>query len=293
MAGSSAESLVQGAIETHVHSAPDIVPRRINDFDLAAHAKEAGMRAVVLKSHHTQTADRAQLVRHVVSGIDVFGGIALNYPAGGLNYQAVEMALGFGAKVVWMPTYTAANHVAHMAKGPGHEALTALGSSPDAGIRAVLDDGSLAPALEPILKLIAERGATLATGHLSWQESRVLVPAAKRLGVERILITHPELDLVDMPLEVQKELAGLGGVYFERCFIITTMGDSAQRLIEGIRAVGPETTVMATDFGQLKNPTPVDGMRQYVQAMLDGGLTPDEIQLMLHHNPALALGLET
>ena len=49
------------------------------------------MRAIVLKSHHTATGDRAQLAEHAQSGrIAVRGGIALDDAVGGLNAAAVE-----------------------------------------------------------------------------------------------------------------------------------------------------------------------------------------------------------
>lgn len=285
--------LLRSAVETHVHSAPDVVPRRLDDFDLARQAREAGLRAVVLKSHHALTADRADLVRKAVPGIEVFGGLALNYPVGGLNPIAVETALSFGARVIWMPTFHAGNHVAHMRQRHGAQSplLTALGSCPDGGL-AILDDaGQVKPAVREILRLIAERDAVLATGHLSPAETEALVAAAVAAGVRRILVTHPELELVAMPLETQVRLAQKG-VMFERCFIVTTLGFSVQRLAESMRAVGPASTVMATDFGQLVNPPPVEGLRAYVRALLDEGFSGEDVELMLHHNPARVLGLD-
>jgi len=46
------------------------------------------MAAIVVKSHSTDTAARAQTAREI-TGFPVFGGVALNYPVGGLNEYAV------------------------------------------------------------------------------------------------------------------------------------------------------------------------------------------------------------
>src|SRR5438445_4289963 len=79
-----------GVIDFHCHTAPDSVPRSINDFELARLARDAGMRSIVLKNHFAPTADRAQLLMREVPGIAVFGGLVLNRAVGGLNAEAVR-----------------------------------------------------------------------------------------------------------------------------------------------------------------------------------------------------------
>ena len=73
--GFAQENPLAGAIDVHVHAAPDSTPRSIDAIDLARLAKSRGMRGLVLKSHHEPTASRAYLVRKKVPGIEVFGGI--------------------------------------------------------------------------------------------------------------------------------------------------------------------------------------------------------------------------
>ena len=108
-------SPVAGAIDFHVHSGPDVFGRGLLDSEVAAAAARAGMRGLVLKNHVTSTADRAYLVMRSVPGIEVFGGIVLNGAVGGINPVAVEwmhrMEGGRG-KVVWLPTFEAAAHIA-------------------------------------------------------------------------------------------------------------------------------------------------------------------------------------
>lgn len=82
---------IEGAIDFHVHSAPDAFARNISDIEVARLAARRGMRAIVLKNHITMTADRAALVAEVVPDIEVFGGIVLNKAVGGLNPVAIEV----------------------------------------------------------------------------------------------------------------------------------------------------------------------------------------------------------
>ena len=66
---------LKGAIDIHVHQDPDSAPRVIDADDVARQAKAAGMRAVVLKNHWEDTASLAYMVRKMVPGIEVYGGI--------------------------------------------------------------------------------------------------------------------------------------------------------------------------------------------------------------------------
>ena len=62
-------SPIEGAIDFHVHSSPDVFGRSVTDIEAATLAKRMGLRAIVLKNHVTSTADRAALVREIVPGI--------------------------------------------------------------------------------------------------------------------------------------------------------------------------------------------------------------------------------
>ena len=52
--------------------------------------------------------------RHLGAGrTRCFGGIVLNNSVGGLNCNAIDAAIAMGAKIVWMPTVSAKNHMDH------------------------------------------------------------------------------------------------------------------------------------------------------------------------------------
>lgn len=195
---------LEGAIDTHVHAAPDVRPRKTTALALVQAAREAGFRAVVLKNHDIATTALAATLREVVPGIDIYGGLVLNESCGGLNPAAVEVALKMGAKQIWMPTYCAQ-----------HERVYRGESRP--GLRVVGDDGALTPQVQEICRLIAEHDAVLGTAHLSPSEIFTLVRFGRDAGIKRFLITHPEIDFLRLSLDFQKELSG-PGVYFERCY---------------------------------------------------------------------------
>ncbi|WNV74182.1 DUF6282 family protein [Geodermatophilus sp. DSM 44513] len=286
-----------GLVDTHVHTAPDVIPRLMTDSELARAVDEAGYRAVVLKSHHTVTAARATMAQEHATETQVLGGVVLNVQAtGGINPHAVDTVLRLGGRVVWLPTITAANQVRHAAeKGIASGNLARLGSIEGPGLSVLDDEGRPTADVCQVLDLIAAAGATLATGHIGPAEIVRVVPEARRRGVPNVLVTHPEHSCVGLGLDDQLQLAELGGVWFERVFAVTLPTSDEvplERIAEAVRTVGVDSTVMATDFGQAHNVSPVVGLQQYVEAMRARGFTHADVEAMTVHNPTAALALD-
>jgi predicted metal-dependent TIM-barrel fold hydrolase len=63
-------------------------------------------------------------------------------------------------------------------------------------------------------------------------------------------------------------------------------------VIDVIRRAGPERCVMATDFGQVFNPSPVEGLRMFILSLMNQGISSEEIHIMVRKNPAKLLGLD-
>jgi len=289
---SSQPGPLHGAIDTHVHSAPDVVPRLYSDIDVTRCAKDAGMGALVLKNHYTPTTARAQIAESVVGGLRVIGGVVLNTACtGGFGVEAVRANLDMGAQIIWMPTVSARNHIDYVTRAPVSAHISALTrGSDDIGLSPLTPNGRVSDAVSAILDLIAERAATLATGHLSPDETACLIDAARHRGVRRVIVTHPEAPQIRMPLAVQCDLAG-EDVFFERCYYSLLAGDTVATVIEAIRIVGVSSTILATDLGQIGNPSPVDGLADYHRLLTAEGMTDTEWRTMVIANPARALGI--
>ena len=290
--------LLQGVCELHVHAAPDLSERPFTEIELARQARDAGYRAILFKSHHAINADRAQMVSRAVPGLEVFGGVVLNYPVGGINPHAVEAAIGFGAKEVWMPTLHAANHIKVIGQ-PGYprHALARSARRPRLDVQGITilgATGKLIPQVEEILGLIADADVILGTCHLSLEEDFGLVEAAKEAGVKKILVTHPGWEATDWPLDALARLVERGAT-LEYCYnACMPHGNrlNPRKIVEGIKRVGAEHCVMATDFGQPYNPNPIDGMRQFIKVIQALGICDRDTDFMTRKNPARLLGLE-
>jgi Family of unknown function (DUF6282) len=270
---------LEGAIDLHVHSAPDTDVRRFNDIELVREAARARMGAVLIKSHQNSTVERAYLVSRWAPEIKVFGGLVLNETIGGLNPAAVRLAVTMGAKQVWMPTRSARNHRAY-------DGLAG-------GISVLDEDGRLLPAVDEILRILAGSGCILGTGHLSQVETFALAERARVVGGVKLLITHPEWGPTFYSVEQQEILAAGGDVMFERCFVSTThrCGFVPFETIEqAIVATGVENTVISTDLGQPDTPPPAEGFRQYAERLCGDGFSVDDVRQMMQTNPARLLG---
>jgi uncharacterized protein DUF6282 len=276
---------LKGAIDFHVHQAPDSVQRAIDADDLARLAKSHGIRALVMKNHREPTASLAFLVRKIVPGIEVFGGIAQNLAVGGINLEAVKRMTavtgGYG-RIVWLPTFdndTPAKRAAGTPYVP------------------VSQDGKLLP---NVLELIAWIGTqpqlVLETGHVTPQEGLMVIREARARGVRQVVVTHaPDLGWT-VP---QMREAAAEGAYLEFVYHSTLGNRQTEKLktyAETIKAVGPRHCIMATDLGDVppgtNYPLEPQGFLEFMQAMHKEGIPVADINLMTKTNPARALGLE-
>lgn len=278
--------ILEGAVDMHVHAMPDFHPRMMTELEMLIDAKAYGMRALVSKSHYCLNADRVALVSAQVDGIDCFGGVVLNPPVGGLNPSAVDAAIRYGAKEIWMPSFYTK---AHMENFPAFKGVV---RGPEGGM-VIAKDGRLVPELHEILDLIADAEVILGTSHCSEQEIFVLVPEAIKHGVKKIIVTHPYCPVPNLSVAKQAALAELGA-YIELC-LYSAMPISgrvtAAGFAESIKVVGPSRVVLATDFGQPFHPTPAEGMRLFCNNLLAVGITADDIRCMIKQNPAYLLDL--
>jgi Family of unknown function (DUF6282) len=286
-------SPIEGMIDFHVHSSPDVFGRAVDDFEVTRKALEARMGALVLKNHVMETGARAYLARKLSDGkIPVFGGIVLNGPYG-INPEAVQwmwrMEGGYG-RVVWLPTFDADNHVKTFKDAPE-------------GIKVVDGQGKVLPAMIEIMKICAKQNLVLCTGHASAAESLALIKQAKDVGVKHVVVTHAMFTVVNMNTEQMKQAAQMGAK-IEIDFLGTLMGPNAHMAwmahwknvsvkenAEAIKEIGAQHVVMGSDLGQTGNPSPMDGMKAMVAGLKANGLNDQQIKIVARDNVAAMLGI--
>ncbi len=285
-----ARGLVVGAYDLHVHIAPDVPVRKIDDVSLAHRCAELGLAGFALKSHYTSTAERAQIVSALVPGVRVIGTLTLNWAVGGMNALAVEIAAREGARIVWMPTVDSPAETAGRTEPkPGdkvpqwaklqHE-LRELGLSVEA-VEVTDGDGRLLPETRHVLRAIARHGLILATAHLARDDTFAVVDAAFEEGVEHVVVTHPEFTCQRFSIEDQVALAERGCL-IERCLTTPYSGKTTyEHVFDGVRAVGIERNFFSSDCGNPDYPPVEDGLAIWADQLLEAGFDDDEIREMI------------
>jgi hypothetical protein len=307
-------TIPKGAIDCHLHHSPDVLERRQWALEYAQAAAAAGMGGMVLKSHHANTAGVARQVDRLVSGVRVMGGVALNAAVGGLNPSAVRMAGRFGARMLWMPTTSAANHVKYL---NASATMTALRSdSGDTPLTILDDDGTVLPVVGDILAEAKAANMGLATGHLSPDETIRLVEYAHEGGypMNRIVVTHGDMPFTYVDDDVQTYFAELG-VLVERLYMLVLsfhheaspdalepdtpytgesfyMSDTGlEGMFRRIRDMGIGHSMLSSDLGQAGNPLPIEAMGRACELLRQAGFTDDELHTMAVESPSTFLGL--
>jgi hypothetical protein len=286
---------VKGAVDLHVHSFPCIFPRLADDRQVVRAAAEAGMQAIVLKSHHESSVSRAYLIQSEFPEIRVFGGVVLNHFVGGINPAAAEVGLRLGAREVWMPTIDSQHHVeVHGGREKYDVQSGEEGFSWGEPIRILDAEGKLMPEVIVVLELIAKYDAILGTAHLSLEEITPLVQEARRRGVQKILLTHPFFRVpAGMNEEFLKEMAALGVIAeFGFCTVSPMWAyATVEQTKHAMDTIGYDNCVIMSDAGQTHNPIAPESMRLYAQCLYEKGVKGSDLERLMIKTPSALLGI--
>lgn len=288
------EELLEGAVDLHCHSGPAAMQRILDHHDQLLEAAEAKFKAVVTKDHYYLGTPTALILEKLFpdTGVRMFSGIVLNNAMGGINPHAVDHAIRLGGKIIWMPTFSAANHIEKLsteAKG-----FPKVAGAPDPIPLSVLDaNGKITDETKHVLDLIAAGDIILAGGHLGVNEQIPMFEEARARGVKKMLVNHPTY-LIGCEDSHIRQLAGMG-VMLEHsiCQFIEGRGKKhgPEYAVHLIEVAGVENTVFGSDLGLKGSARPVDGYRVLIGDLLRLGISKADIRTMFGHNGARLLNL--
>jgi hypothetical protein len=286
---------IENAIDMHCHFGPDgaggnmkLDSSAISGLDSARAAFESGHRAIVLKSHSFASPALAATIEQMVPGLRVFGGICTDYPSGGLNIHAIELALRMGARVVWLPTIHSHQDYLNF----GGEKFSTVGE----GLMVTDASGNPIEALRAIADLVRQHGAVLATGHITAAEHYVV---AKSFGRDtQILVTHAGEAAAGPKLTAEqcRELADLGATIELTALscdhVFGWQGKSPEDMARMVEVIGSERCTLATDYGW-SDALPISalGLRDFCERLWSIGMTESQLNTMASKNPARLLAL--
>jgi predicted DNA-binding transcriptional regulator len=319
------EKLLKGTIDIHVHAGPHIFssPRRVDPFQAAIQARDAGMQAIVYMDVFEMSNGTAWLVNRVIPDFKVYGGLILNTVYGGMNPRAVKTALSYGdgAKYVSFgahSTYYQASREGRVIDGefvPLSELFPKFKKEElDRCIRIPIEEAP-GPELDEILKLISSKpDVYMITGHVSAAEGVRLVELSEEYGIKKTVVSSAVTKIadkaqlkymVDKGAYIEYTLAAYTHTttipkthyYVEREYASIDEGMSEEpsggikQVAEQIQEIGAEHCVISTDFGVYTLPTPVEGFREFIACLLDLGVSQEDIRKMSKTNPEKILGI--
>ncbi len=288
---SSADPLLAGVCDIHIHCLPDTRARCIDELTLARQAKVAGYRALMYKSNDWSCHDRAYLIRQALPEFEVFGSLCMNRVHGDkVNVFAAEQAIkttGSLCRCIWMPTLSAAyQHQCDKLPGPGIPVLD--------------PQGNVLPEVVRVMELCAEADIIFASGHSAPQESLILARKAKEIGVKKFVVTHVNSLIWKLTRDQILQAVDLGA-FVEYCYLPRLWGpgsgnpqferQSHEEFLTYVRTI-PERSFISTDLGQQGNPNPITGMRTCIRELSGAEISQRDIDLLVRTNPAHLIGLD-
>ena len=284
---------LSGAIDLHIHSHPSLFSRVGSDMEIARHAADNNLTAILLKNHFESTVGRAHLTNISVEGTQVFGGLVLNNFTGGLNPIAVEHSIKLGAKQIWLPSVDAMGHAQAFGHLGGYGYQESGTKIERQGISVVETNGQLKDDIKTIVQLLKENDVILGTGHIARDEIFVLAEFCKQEGFNYLLVTHPYFNPPNLNTEDQALLTQMGA-NIELCGGNLYPIPGTANLSDYLRTISKmdvKDLVISSDAGQPRKSMPAEVLRVFTQCLMEKGITQEQIDIMTKRNPARLLGL--
>lgn len=288
--------ILEGIVDVHVHCGPSLANRFLDAGEMAQAAAEAGYKAFIVKDHYQPTIMTATMAEkyHGSGKVQVFGGLALNNSVGVFNLKAVDVAIAMGAKMIWFPTISAAHHIKYESEGfPGSGKL----STPEVPVHYTDGQGHMTDESLAVLQMLKHHPqVTLATGHGCFEEVDTLVQTALCMNVKNVFVNHPHY-LIGATNDDCIRWARMGAyIELDACCTagITDEGTIPLETYRRLLSEAPlDRLVISSDFGQMANGSPVDGMYKFIVALMDQlGVTEEQINMMAKTNPARMLSMD-
>lgn len=288
--------IIKRAIDIHLHIGPEIIPRRYTAESLLAEEGES-LSGAVLKNHFYPTQPFINDVKNK-KNLMLFGTITLNNSVGGMNPEAIYASSLLSTKpiVVWFPTINAENFLKQSKFEIAPEWIKTdkfVGrESKYVKPVVVLKKKKLTKTCMAVLVAIKKCNAVLATGHISWQESKILVNQAIGKGIKKIVITHPIYQYINMPIDVQKELAKKGCFIEQSSSMYSIDKIPISKIARQIKEVGSKSVILSSDVGQMFSKAPSQALLDFACLLSKEGITENELFKMLVVNPKKLLKID-
>lgn len=291
------KKILKQAVDLHIHIGPEIIPRKFTLPQLLRYEK-GKLKGVGIKNHFFPTVSMTKATNAKRAPF-VINSVTLNNYIGGFNPDVIQASaeLSKWPIIVWFPTLHASqflkNEKLDIPKEWLDSKLKTKRSSTDKikALKILDDNGKIKKEVKKVLNVIKKYGAILATGHISWKESRALVKYAAKIGIKKIIITHPIYQKINMPIKIQMELVKSGAI-IESCYSMYSIDKiPIEKIAEQIKIIGAKNCILTSDVGQSFSQSPSEALNNFISLLKQNGITEKEIKIMLIANPSKLLCL--
>ena len=287
---------LSGTVDLHVHGMPSLV-QRMNPWDYIQDMERAGYAACIIQDHSASTAGLAYAISQgpVPLRMKVYGCLVMNAAAGGISVACVEAAHRMGARRISFPTTSSPQQLVYLEKYHlvfGGGAL----ETPEPRVSPLDEEGRLTDACRQVLDyIVSHPELILSTGYMGPEEIDAVVTEALRLGHKRVLIDHPYA-IVEAEREQIRRWASLGAYIELTAANFTEIAVSGNlpigALKQVIQDIPVDQLILSSDFGQVRNGSPVEGMRRFRDAVAAFGYSERDMWKMTSANGQRLLGME-
>ena len=285
------QKILKKSIDLHVHIGPEIIPRKFNLVELVNYEKDK-LAGIAVKNHFFPTIAMNQI--NSITKPFIINSVVLNRYVGGFNPDIIRASAELSDKpiIVWFPTLHTKKFLDEQKfeiprEWIGGEQITRPKLTKNIKPLNILNKkGSVSNEVKNVLQTIKDYNAILATGHLSWSESLKLVEfATKKIGIKKVIITHPIYQKIKMPINIQNKLVKAGAL-IEHCYSMYSIDKIAiKKIVNQIKIVGAKNCILSSDVGQIFSESPSEALVNFMSLLEKNGLTEGEIKVMLIDNP--------
>lgn len=277
-------------IDLHVHIGPEPIPRKFTLEKLVSEENNK-LSGIGLKNHFYPTTPFIRSLDRT-DNLTLIGSVVLNNYVGGLNPDVVYSTAKISDKpiIVWFPTINADNYLRRseyeIRPEWVNENFKSRPSSEVRSIKIINKSGKLTEEASSVLRMIKDNNCILATGHISTNETERLVSDALGIGIDKIIITHPMYQLIEMPIDKQIEITQAKGVYIEVPYSMYAIDKiSIEELVKTIKKVSPYKSIISSDVGQINMPSPSVALKEFTQLLGENGIDEESLNQMGKLNP--------
>jgi len=289
------KDIIKNAIDLHVHTGPDIMPRKY-DLQSLIKAEEGKIGGFVTKRHFLPTSGNSK----IETELKIYDSVTLNNSVGGFNADAVRACAQISKKPLFVfgPTVHAEKFLRHQEYeippewfGESTEFVPRKASLVQ-GLVIWDENKKIKKEVLEVLEAIKEFNCILATGHITPEEAEALVREALNLGIEKIILTHPVCPGMEMPISIQRELSVLGA-YVEHCYTMYSIHKiPIKKIVAQIKEVGAMRCIVSSDVGQVFSASPSESLSLFYDLLIAEGITEAEMETMIVKNPIKILRVD-